>query len=350
MAGRDDIPSDPEQVEAFQPLPGDLLTGARRGRGWSRERVAQELNLDPPTIAALEENDFDRLGAPVFARGHLKKYALLMGLDQAAVLSAYDAVAEEPIAPSTASSAPAPSLADPSPRRRAGGFRVVLGLIVTAAIGVLVWRVTSNGNPPLAGNQAVLPDTVPEGSVTLTLNEASPLSLPGSEPETEREADAVPTSNTALTGQAESQLASSGDAGAAALEAAGPAMPGVAPEAASAAVSDTVSDTAGETTPQPARAQIDPETVTVDLIFNDDSWVEVRDPAGQRLIYRLGRAGERRSLQGNPPLRVFFGNAKGVSVMVEGKPYLIPSDKRLGNTARFVIEADATPAGGSQDD
>ena len=46
-------------------------------------------------IVALEDNQFEELGAPVFARGHLRKYARLLNLDPREVLRAYDVVATE---------------------------------------------------------------------------------------------------------------------------------------------------------------------------------------------------------------------------------------------------------------
>ncbi len=42
--------------------------------------MAKELHLDEPKVQALEENQFDVLGAPVFAKGHLRKYAELVGV------------------------------------------------------------------------------------------------------------------------------------------------------------------------------------------------------------------------------------------------------------------------------
>jgi cytoskeleton protein RodZ len=335
MADKEESPSMPEQVEAFQPLPGDLLTGARRSRGWSRERVAQELNLDATTIAALEENEFERLGAPVFARGHLKKYAQLMGLELAVVLSAYDAVAGEVVPPPTTSSAPAPSLADASPRRGGGVLRLMLGLVVIAAVGVLVWRVTSNGDRPQPG---LAPDAAPEATEE---DAVLPLiiepSVSPAESGTEGGLDDTPAAGPE-TSQAEATPAASS---AATDGPVGSARPTIPPQ-----LSEATPEAAPETSPGEELAGL----VTVDLAFNDDSWVEVRDPAGQRLIYRLGRAGERRSIQGRPPLRVFLGNADGVSVVVDNQPFSIPADRRLGNTARFVIEADSISAGGSRDD
>ncbi|RYG67578.1 DUF4115 domain-containing protein, partial [bacterium] len=56
----------------------DVGATLRRGReylGLSVEAMAERARLDPTDIAALESESFAALGAPVFARGHLRRYA-----------------------------------------------------------------------------------------------------------------------------------------------------------------------------------------------------------------------------------------------------------------------------------
>ena len=64
-------------------------SSARKARALSVTQVADSLRLEEPTVVALEEGRFDTLGAPVFIRGHLKRYAELVGLSTEAVLDAY---------------------------------------------------------------------------------------------------------------------------------------------------------------------------------------------------------------------------------------------------------------------
>lgn len=75
------------------PGPGALLLSARKARGLSRLDAAAALRLDESSIAALEEENFGRLGAPVFVRGHLRRYAELLGLSAPTVLDAYRVMA-----------------------------------------------------------------------------------------------------------------------------------------------------------------------------------------------------------------------------------------------------------------
>jgi len=70
---------------------GARLRSARKARALTLEQAAQALRLEEPILQALEEERFERLGAPVFVRGHLKAYARLLGLSEATVLEAYRA-------------------------------------------------------------------------------------------------------------------------------------------------------------------------------------------------------------------------------------------------------------------
>ncbi len=78
--------------------PGTRLRLAREARGLSLESAADSLYLDVGRIRAMEADDLAALGAPVFARGHLRKYADLVGVPAQEVLACDDkrALAGEP--------------------------------------------------------------------------------------------------------------------------------------------------------------------------------------------------------------------------------------------------------------
>jgi cytoskeleton protein RodZ len=70
--------------------PGAQLRSAREGLGLSIEEVADRLRLNEALVLAMEEDRFGLLGAPVFARGHLRNYAALVGASEREVLDAFD--------------------------------------------------------------------------------------------------------------------------------------------------------------------------------------------------------------------------------------------------------------------
>jgi cytoskeleton protein RodZ len=70
--------------------PGAMLRSARESRGLSIEEAADRLRLNEALVLAMEEDRFGLLGAPVFARGHLRNYAALVGAAEADILAAFD--------------------------------------------------------------------------------------------------------------------------------------------------------------------------------------------------------------------------------------------------------------------
>ena len=78
--------------EGAPPLsPGQRLKAERERRGMSTQKAADEMHLDSWVIEALEADDYPRIGPTVYAKGHLKKYASILGLPAAEILSAFGA-------------------------------------------------------------------------------------------------------------------------------------------------------------------------------------------------------------------------------------------------------------------
>lgn len=53
--------------------------------------AAKRLRLPPDTLQALEAGHLQALGASVIVRGHLRRYAAMMGLPEQEILQGYDA-------------------------------------------------------------------------------------------------------------------------------------------------------------------------------------------------------------------------------------------------------------------
>jgi len=316
-ADSDNPEVDPRQVEAFEPLPGDLLVAARRSRGMSTAKAAAALNLDESVVLALEENRFSDLGAPVFARGHLRKYAHVLGLNPDDVIRAYDAVATEQ---SAASMNVSPTVAQPVSGKSGHWMLRVLVLVVLAALAVVVWRILKYGDG-LIPTPAII---APVQSPALTSSEEpSPVPIIDDRPEQIAGGGAEPgVPGQETPGQETAQVA---------------APPG--PSAGGGPLGSATAETAASAEP-PAPAATDVPGSLV-FVFDQDSWLEVRDADGRRLAYELGRHGTRRTITGRGPFRVSLGYWPGVSVSYGGESVSIPESARQGNTARFSVPADA---------
>ncbi len=71
--------------------PGPRLKAERERRGLSSQKVADELHLDGWIVDALEAEDYERIGPSVYAKGHLKRYAAMLGLPAAEIMAGYEA-------------------------------------------------------------------------------------------------------------------------------------------------------------------------------------------------------------------------------------------------------------------
>ncbi|MCH7829306.1 MAG: helix-turn-helix domain-containing protein [Proteobacteria bacterium] len=90
MSEEDETQNNPSsESEAKAPLGGERLAEARRKLQIPLLEIAKELHLDEYKVSALECNDFDVLGAPVFAKGHLRKFAQLVDVDEKDVMADY---------------------------------------------------------------------------------------------------------------------------------------------------------------------------------------------------------------------------------------------------------------------
>jgi cytoskeleton protein RodZ len=248
--------------------------------------AAEKLHLDNKVIEALESDRFADLGASVYVRGHLRRYADFVGEPGAELVSAYTAREARP---------PPPDLTRvPHPERRSDPRRLVtplVGLGSALVLAVAIWWVLSGSHSH--ADKANAP--APTAASTPAPAPASPVAAPAV---VVASAPASPAKNSAPTA------------------ASGETTDGAQPRREdSAAVRDT----------------------RLRLELSNDSWVEVYDSRGERLFYDVASAGSVQSVAGRPPLRVVLGHAAGVAIEVDGKPRTIPENATDGEGARFVV-------------
>ena len=78
--------------------------------------------------------------------------------------------------------------------------------------------------------------------------------------------------------------------------------------------------------------------VALQLAFDAESWAEVTDARGERLLFGLNTAGRNVALRGEPPFAIVLGDANAVRLTVDGAPYEIPRVGRQGNLVRFSVD------------
>jgi cytoskeleton protein RodZ len=286
---------------------GERLRAGRDRSGLSVVAAAEKLHLDPKVIEALESDRFAELGAPVYVRGHLKRYAEFVGENPIELLNLHVAREARP--------APPDLTQVPHPERRADPRRLVTPLAVLASAGalvVLIWWVLSKSGPvdPPAASANPATEVVPaDGS---PVNAAAAVAV------------ATPAAMSSTT--ASSSPVGSSPAGDRLPAAANTAPAGTANPA-----------TPSQENPTPAREPAPARETRLRLELVSESWVEVYDSRGERLFFDVASAGSVQSITGRGPLRVFLGNAAGVSVEVDGQAREIPGSAIDGEGARFVV-------------
>jgi cytoskeleton protein RodZ len=293
---------DETAVEAAPAAPrsiGERLRAGRERAGLSVAAAAEKLHLDIKVIEALEADRFAELGASVYVRGHLRRYADFVGEPGAELVSSYTARESRP---------PPPDLTQiPQAERRADPRRLVTPLVGVACAVVLlvaIWWV-------LAGSHGK--STVPVGSPAA--------------------AQAAVPDHSVPTGVADGGVVPAGPAVQPALPTASakPAPGGAVVASTTAAGAQPKRDASAEAAAAPARE------MRLKLNLTNDSWVEVYDARGERLFYDVASAGSVQSVSGRGPLRVVLGNAAGVTVEVDGRARDIPENAVDGEGARFVV-------------
>jgi cytoskeleton protein RodZ len=290
--------------------PGVRLKAAREQRGLSAQKAADEMHLDRWVIDALEADDYKRIGPTVYAKGHLKKYAALLGLPIEEILAGYesrgasagDAAAAGPSI-MHAPRADAPQAQNLKPLQMALSVAAVLLLI-----GVLWWRPWHQRGPPRhAPPPAAAVSSAPQSETPVSQSPdkgsgAAGISSVAASPAVAREAPPAPAATYSVPTAAAALAAS-------------------APPAADAAV------------PGAGRARLR-------LSFSADSWVDVHDASGRRTYAGTGLANSVKTIAGAAPMRVYLGAGSGVQLEINDRVVAIGPQFFAGDVARFEAGAD----------
>lgn len=234
--------------------PGRSLAAARVARGLTVTEIALRLKFSPRQIEALEADRYDTLAGPAFVRGMVRAYAKLVGVDADALVAQLRASPLTAAGP-TVTGPKSMGVKIPRQPRRGSLVYVVLSVLVVLAVGgvVLEWLLRPTEPPRIATARPVAP---PEPVYR------APVAVP-----------AAPVA-----------------------EPAGAAAPAAEPTPASRSI---------ETVLIAKRIELD---------FNRESWVEIRDAEGRIVFSQLNPPGTRRKVEGVAPFSLVIGNAHGVKL------------------------------------
>jgi hypothetical protein len=118
------------------PALGDEFRSAREARGLSLSDVAERLHIRSVYLAAIEDEDWKAIGAPVYIRGFMRTYARFLGIDAEDAVARFSTSAG---AAAAATTAPArvddrPKIRTSSGERRSPSVLAILAVLVAVAV------------------------------------------------------------------------------------------------------------------------------------------------------------------------------------------------------------------------
>lgn len=346
--------------------PGETLRKAREARGWTLAEVATQLRLKVQTLSQVEAGEFDQLPGHTFARGYVRSYATLLGMDPAQMVGAFDRYTGTDAKGSEVHSLGSikEPMRLPQSLLRFASFVLLLVLI---GFGLLWWQESSQSGSVL--NALSLEHIEVDGADGTT--QIHPLDEP-QEPVSEQDTQPVEL----VQPPSAEQVAAAGELPAAAEAPAEeapaaqmPVMPAVdaarekvtaidkapgqkkgeevtsasasavptssaqAADAASAAAADVQARASEPQAPAAAQA---PGEGTLNISFSADCWIQVTDANGKVLLSGMKRAGDAVDLRGKAPLGVRLGYARGAQLSYNGQPVDVAPFIR-GQTARLKV-------------
>lgn len=267
---------------------GARLRSAREKHGLTVLQAAEKLHVDARLLESLEAGQYSVLGAAVYVRGHLRRYADLIGESPAELQQLYEETTDTAQPDLTRIPRSEPGM-DPA-RLMVPALLILVGF---ALAGILWWL--------------------------LSMERAKSSAARASQPAVAAAATALP-------------LAAAGS-----------------PASGSAASADEPAATAGAPQAPPAAAPADAAQAQLALKFKAASWVEVYDARGRRLLHGVEAADSARTLAGAAPLRVVLGNAPGVALQLNGQAVPLQGLVHHDGSAHIVIDrsgrASATRSG-----
>ncbi len=309
---------------------GVLLSNERVKRGISIQEAADYLKLSRKQVEALENDDYSSLPGTTFVRGFMRNYAKFLELDLEPIMAwldsqvpntAPDARPAAAVTPQgttasteshkekdTAPATPATANADTG----SGIWKWLLPLLLVGA--GLVWYQSQPSEATEANTEAAAPaEAVAKAPVATTPPVAETAATPPAPP---AEAPETPLPSAAATPAVPPPVTAT------------TAAPAVTPPTPAAT---TTTATAAPALPSNGNHQLR-------LVMKQDSWMEILDSKGERVVFGTQKAGKERIVEGTPPFKMTIGNATEVELFHNNQAIDLKKHIKKGTTAKLELQ------------
>lgn len=323
------------------PTPGAVLQAERLRLNLSEKDISDQLHITMHYVRAIESNRFDKLPGAVFAKGYIKSYALLLGLEASTVTALFDGINSEQ-----------QEMKDEATRRhqaRRRSDRNKPWVYASVACFVLgfggLWAYNtfsdSQAEPQVAPRtQTPAPATIASRPIAQTPEPiiAEEISAPLSGAQLPGNTTEIPINQTQQLAIVQTAIVSS--------------MPALDTEnfastttqSAELAVPGAV-DSVTEVLEVPVSDNDENHIIAVGasgddvllISFTGESWVEVNDSQSKQIYRDIRTAGDVLEITGDAPFSILLGDAPFTQMFLNGDEINVSDNIRIDNSARLTV-------------
>lgn len=305
-SGEIEAETEVESAEKTQSI-GQVLQAARLAQDMSTQDIARQLRLSEKQVTAIEEDDHSKFPNQTFLRGFIRNYAKLVREDT----EEFSQLLQQTFPPVSTQAISYPVDGTPfTPDHKQSRGNIIIILVAVLVSLLLIYEVYRSGGDDHQTNTNIENGTIAETTIQL-----------------ETEVEQAPKDD---QNQFPSVISSNG--------------------------SNFNSLTEGAETDQQKSDNIDkklqvktvPEVENklvkkegeraLRFMFNEDSWVEVKDAEGKRVFSQTSPGNTEKTVYGRPPFSLTIGNAANVKLVYNDEPVdLMPYIKNAG-VARLSLD------------
>ncbi|MEO0442677.1 MAG: RodZ domain-containing protein [Pseudomonadota bacterium] len=277
--------------------PGELLKKQRQTLGKSEREAADALKISVHRLKAIEADDFSDFPSETYVRGHLKNYGRVLGLDEATIIQAYNAIAPQQATQEEIVGNPDTDVSATNSHKQ--WWLVYVVLVVFVLLWVLSYWILGTPNDDTAFPESLVNDeaVVDNFQVLVEPQKQQPLAQ---------------------------EKRSAAGAGAEQLSVVASKI-----VASKITAAELVGAIQAEQEQQLAQATVsEPESESDSLTFgfDNDCWLKVTDANGDVIYSGLQRSGSQLTLRGRAPFRLIIGNVEGTSLVYNGTPVQLSAE------------------------